>query len=83
MKSYNTVSRADNYWKDRVDLLIYEKKNWIKDRMHFRKEVRDLQSEVDRLLSKNKQLMALIEKVGTEEDVRISQLFPLAKGEKT
>lgn len=83
LKSYNTVSRADNYWKDRVDLLIYEKKNWIKARMDFRKEIRDLQTEIDRLNSKNKQLMAIIDKVGSEEEVRISKLFVPAKPEKT
>lgn len=54
---------------------MYEKKKWIKDRMQMRKEIRQLQIDISSLLLKNKHISNVIEKVGTEEEVRISQLF--------
>jgi hypothetical protein len=31
----NSTVEKDSYWKERVDLLIYEKKKWIKERKEF------------------------------------------------
>jgi hypothetical protein len=31
----SSLVEKDSYWKERVDLLIYEKKKWIKERKEF------------------------------------------------
>ena len=35
----------ENYWKQRVDLLIYEKKNWIKERQKFHQQINQLNNQ--------------------------------------
>lgn len=32
----------DSYWKERVDLLVYEKKKWLKERKEFHSKITEL-----------------------------------------
>ena len=32
----------DSYWKERVDLLVYEKKKWLKERKEFHAKITEL-----------------------------------------
>lgn len=52
--------KPDNYWKDRVDILMIEKKRWIEDRMALRKQLRELQIDNSSLTTKVKQYTQII-----------------------
>ena len=59
-------SRIDenNYWKDRVDLLLYEKKNWIKDKRNMRNEVVSMKHKVDMMEQRLKHMQNVINRFG-------------------
>jgi predicted RNase H-like nuclease len=54
----------DNYWKDRVDLLLYEKKNWMKEKKKFHTEISTLKYRVDMMEQRNKHLHDVINRFG-------------------
>jgi len=39
----------DTYWKDRIDLLLYEKKKWMEERKSLCKQNTELQDQVKQL----------------------------------
>ena len=38
----NSKIEKDSYWKERVDLLVYEKKKWLKERKEFHSKITEL-----------------------------------------
>lgn len=57
--------KPDNYWKDRVDILMIEKKRWIEDRMALRKQLRELQIDNSSLINKVKQYTNIISQMSS------------------
>ena len=39
----------ENYWKERVDLLLYEKKNWMATKKTMRENMTSLEEKVAQL----------------------------------
>lgn len=54
----------ENYWKERTDLLIYEKKKWIVERKEFRDRINKLESANNMLQQKNKVLQNTVLRMG-------------------
>lgn len=60
--------KMDNYYKDKVDLLTQEKKDWLQLQKEIKKENRDLKSQIDEFKRKIKDLEAVIKRLGAFED---------------
>ena len=54
----------DNYWKDRVDLLLYEKKNWMKEKKANRSKITELTVKLDAMELRTKHLQNVINRFG-------------------
>ena len=60
--------KMDNYYKDKVDLLTQEKKDWLQLQKELKKENRDLKEQIDEFKKKIKDLEAVIKRLGAFED---------------
>lgn len=54
----------NNYWKERVDLLLYEKKNWMNEKKKLRGEMHSVKFKMDMLEQRNKHLQNVINRFG-------------------
>lgn len=54
----------NNYWKERVDLLLYEKKNWMNEKKKMRNEIHEIKYKMDMMDQRNKHLQNVINRFG-------------------
>lgn len=74
VKNYNSNGRKmsdshsqieqNNYWKERVDLLLYEKKKWMQEKKKIRGEMNDMKTRMDIMEQRNKHLQNVIHRFG-------------------
>ena len=57
----------ENYWKERVDLLLYEKKNWMATKKTMRENMTSLEEKVAQLEQRAKHLQGVINRVGFDK----------------
>lgn len=69
--------QIDTYWKDRAELLIYEKKKWIQERKEMRAKMSQLQDKVEMMEIKNKHLHSMINRFGNFDQIQFE--FPTPK----
>jgi len=67
-------SDKDSYWKERVDLLVYEKKKWLKERKEFHAKITELTDLNEMYEIKIKYLKEIINRAGDFEDMEFD--FP-------
>ena len=60
----SNVNKPDNYWKERVELHIDEKKLWLKEKKELHSEISNLTNKLDMLEKRNKHLTEVINRFG-------------------
>jgi hypothetical protein len=50
------MNKTDNYWKERVELHIDEKKIWLKEKKNLHRDISELTNKLDTLEKRNKHL---------------------------
>ena len=63
-KQRKSINNNENYWKERVELHIDEKKQWMKQKKELHSQVIKLQDQNDQLEKRNKYLTGVINRFG-------------------